>query len=378
MTGFITITWAVLKLLLITASALALILLIIGLFHPVCFNVKLRASRIGQRAELWCTYLFGILSIGVVATPHTQDVMLKVLGWKKLLQRNRRLKATEPEKPVSPVPPVQPAPPPPAPTEPPAAASSGAENISHEPAKPEPLQTQPAPADAEPVVKPQTPPPADIEPDVATISAAPEPAAKIDPVTPITPVAPGKPVEVSAEPLKPLDEVTPELKGAQPEPSAPARPEGGPPPEDSWRTRFKRFRRDLNNRYRQLKGYIRLAMQKWRLLMPILKRFWARGKRGFTIVNPALMVRYALHEPYITGMFHGTMSVFSGLASRFGVSFIPVPVFTGPTIYARGCASAVIRPWRFASALLGLLFERQLYREAWLAFKWYRANRQAA
>lgn len=441
---YLTLIWTIIQLLLIFTVAAGAICLIIGLFHPITVNLKLRASQLGQRGEVWGSYLFGIVKIGVIATPHNQDVALKILFWQRFLQRNRRQKPTRPQPP--PATPGQPATdsasatapkttdsakPQPA-TEAAAASVKRAETVRAESA----VQVKP---DSEPAIQTdaeketekksasetaiesetkienmktpeaetagKTEPgimsesPDGIRGDIMTEDST-EPVIKADgldsgsdataqvkvPSSEPAPVTRAQPVDVTpvdVTPLKPVAEVAQEQKAADKSETAATfksddqagqAAAGG----SDWRARARRFRRDLNNRYQQLKRYIRLFMRKWQVVWPILQRFWGRGKKGFSLVEPTLKVRYALHEPYITGMFHGSISIFSGLAAQFGLNFIPVPMFGEPCIYARGHVTAVIRPWRFLAAMLGLLFERDLYREAWQAFLWYRARRQQA
>lgn len=459
---YLTLIWTIIQLLLIFTAAAGAICLIIGLFHPITVNLKLRASQLGQRGEVWGSYLFGILKIGVIATPHNQDVALKILFWQRFLQRNRRQKPTRPQPP--PATPGQPATdsasvtapkkadsvkPQPA-TEPAAASVEQAESspaaISKEEKSAETGKAESA-AQAksdskptaqtdsekekekkpvsetvsEPEKKPETAKTSEVETavktEVKTAAELPD-ATGLDTVvksedsteydiktdtdskkdsekaaaqakTPLSepaPVTRSQPVDVTpvdVTPLKPVAEVAREQKtaekseaasGVRSDDQAGQAAAGG----SDWRARARRFRRDLNNRYQQLKRYIRLFMRKWQVVWPILQRFWGRGRKGFSLVEPTLKVRYALHEPYITGMFHGSISIFSGLAAQFGLNFIPVPMFGEPCIYARGQVTAVIRPWRFLAAMLGLLLERDLYREAWQAFRWYRARRQQA
>lgn len=436
---YLTLIWTIIQLLLIFVAAAGAIGLIIGLFHPITVNLKLRASQLGQRGEIWGSYLFGLVKIGVIATPHNQDVALKILYWQRFLQRNRRQKPTRPQ------------PPPAAPwqtgtgststttqkpaddamaqpmTEASPAASSKeekqAEIVRVESAAEAKPDIEPASqSDAEKETEKKPVPETGIEPRIKTaaqtavespaeaktdtgirIETSTEPViktdtdtrqdsesntaaqAKVPPAEP-APVTRPQPVDVTpvdVTPLKPVAEVAREQKTAEKEETtagvrsddqAGKAAAGG----SDWRARARRFRRDLNNRYQQLRLYIRLFMRKWQVIWPVLQRFWGRGKKGFNLVEPTLKVRYALHEPYITGMFHGSISIFSGLAAQFGVNFIPVPMFGEPCIYARGHVTAVIRPWRFLAAMLGLLFERDLYREAWQAFRWYRARRQQA
>lgn len=440
MTDYLPIILDLLKLLLILSATASAMVLIVGLLHPLTFNVKLRASQFGQRAEIWASYLFGMLKIGVIATPNTQDVTLKILFYKKLLQRNQRPRPPGPQKnspgddqthevkPETPAevkadigpagksadtdkretkatadtrPPGQqplesanetqasddkcsgPAPEITPPASPAAIEASSAATVKEPEVKAAPAET-PLPGAtpaghekaAEDALKQPTRPASD---QISTPSDSDTHRPAPEQTPPIRIPSQAVPDEIDATPLKPLGEVASEQTREQTrsadqpehESSAAEKPAG-----DDWRAKARRFRRDFGRRYRQVKSYIRLFMRKWQILSPVFWRFWARGKKGFSLSEPGLMVRYALHEPYITGMFHATMSMLAGAAGQFGINFVPVPVFSEPCFYARGRVTAIIRPWRFAAAMLGLLLERNLYRELWLAFKWYRANRQ--
>ncbi len=421
MSDYLSIALALVKILLILAFTGLSIITIIGLFHPLVFNVKLRASQLGQRAEIWGAYLFGMLKIGIVATPVNQDVILKFLFWKMILQKNRRQKAARPGRQPGPPfaqPPAappgkdidsttdhpdQPEAPPPAqkseeqaiqphsaapaqqtkpvsstiseptlPSEPPSASlptqspATPAAGVV-ESAAPQSGQSKPELATAGPV---EEPPPVDTAVEIQTTPEKERAAAEPEEITPARPV---EPTPVDTRPLKPVSEVHTE----KPTGEKPADKEAAAEkPGDGWQSKFRRFRRDFDRRYRQIRGWLRTFMRKWKVLYPVFLRFWRRGKKGLSIDGTALLLRYALHEPYLTGMFHANLAVMSGFVGRFGVNFKPVPVFSQPCIYARGHSTAVIRPWRFAAAIVGLFLEPDLYRQLWQAFKWYRARRQ--
>ncbi|MDD2999640.1 MAG: hypothetical protein PHV05_11315 [Candidatus Riflebacteria bacterium] len=388
MTAFLSIAWALTELLLIISVATALILLIIAILHPLCLDLHLRGSRIGQKAELWFSYLFGIFKIGLVATPHRQNVVIKILFWKKLLKTNGRKKVFKPQ-PASDRPPTEPPSPP---------AMTPVEIL---PAKEttEDIQSQPDTATITKTTETLDKPPAQTSQPAETIvdtndaqtkksTAATEKAAtdlpdatEISATEPEqTTSAPPSATNIDTEPLKPLKQVEEEqvsqtAAARQAPETSSAKHSTRPTPEESFRQKLRRGKRNFSDHYRQGKKYVKISIDKWNKISPALKRFWGRSRKGFSLINPELMVRYALHEPYLTGMFHGTMSIFSGLAHRFGVVFTPIPVFTGPTIYAKASARAVIRPWCFTLAFVGILFEKQLYKELWFAFKWYKNNR---
>jgi len=425
MIDFLGIGLDLLKLLLIILLTGTAIVSIIALLHPLTFNLKLRASKLGQRAEIWASYFFGALKIGVIATPDTQDLTLKFLFWKKLLQRSQRSK---PPRPASrPTPPSSGADASPGSGSATSTVRPATTDEPHTPAEnafpgalPEPERSsEPAPvshADAtseaiiaptgQTVVQPDsTTMPAIVQPDKTTPRASlPEPetgeSAPEEYQSPETKAPPSLPPVVNPEPqttasktstgpapiddkpLKPIAAVSAEQTrnqtrdqnetAASPGDSA----RNAQPAANNWRGRFRKFKRDLSRRYLQVKGWLRIFMRKWQVLFPVFQRFWKRGKKGFSISDPTLLLRYALHEPYLTGMFHANLAILSGMAGRFGVNFQPMPVFAEPCVYARGRATAIIRPWRLVLAMLGLLCEPDLYRELWQLLKWYWASRK--
>lgn len=382
--------WFIVKILLLTLAATATLTLLIALFHPLKFNLKLRATIKGQRAELWFVYLFKILQIGIIATPHTQDVVIKLFFWQRLLERQQRPKRPAPAKvdKTAAAPPVE--------NEEKTKDSVKVEPIENtvttkpvantEPIKNDPPQptesSQKAPDPAPTTVTPeqdaaaQTPPEKSIAADEnATIVTE---AVVISESPPLVPPEKVSPTPISTAPIKPLAQVAEDLHKQQKPQPTPDKETSAAAPKSEWRQKMRKFKHDLSNRYRQLQKYLRLTRQKWRILAPALKKFWQRGKKGFGLDNPSLLLRYALHEPYLTGMLQGSMAVVSGIVDRLGINFVPVPTFSEPGVYAKGCATAIIRPWRLVVATIGLLCERKLWHELWLAFKWYRTSKARA
>jgi len=400
MTTFWLITQYLLIFMLIASSAAFLV----AMFHPLRFDVKLRASIRGQRAEIWFVYLFRIFKIGVIATPHTQDIVLKIFTWKKLIERQQRTRTPAPARPV---PPAE------KPDKPDASVPASNTTTGAKPADDnlatikEPVE-QPSDISvaeeeeeekaAEPIIKAASatteeakiiaePSQTDPTEAAAVISHDDKPeTAQITSENEISPPSEIKPPEIKPPEIKPVD-TTPlkpisESSGTETKKSpAPEKPQdkaenSATTADTSIRQKLRKFKRDLSRRFRQFQSYARIFRQKWRLLIPIFKKFWQRGKKGFGLLNPAIKLRYALHEQYLTGMMQANMAVLSGFAGRFGLNFIPVPVFTEPGVYGKGYVSAVIRPWRLVIAALGLLFEKQLYKELWQAFKWYRQRQK--
>lgn len=326
------------------ASTLAILLL---LFHPLRLNLKLRSTIRGQRAELWFVYLFRLFKIGIVATPHTQDIIVKVAFWKKRLHRKQREK---PAKPASI-----------APGDFPAKESETSDEVKSS-TEPDSLPIEPVAPTEEPTAQSEPPPPEEAEQQKPVIPQDSEGKRKDEIAAPI---------EVD----KPEPETDkPVIDHSQQSPTPPRDPLESSPEPGSFRARLRKIKRNMAKKYKQSKYYIRIFMLKWRKLAPVAKKFYARSKKCFKIDDPNLVVYYALHEPYITGMFQGKLAVLSGAAQRFGFRFVPIPLFGQPTVYARSAATAVIMPWRLILALLGLIFEKELWIELWQLVKLFWAK----
>jgi len=384
--------WQIIWTLLLVAAATGSIILLVALLHPLRFDLRLRGSVRGQRAEVWFVYLFRMFKIGIIATPHTQDVVISFLGWKKRLERMSRQKPAAPP-PDSPKPPATAEPAldkvtdiAPAPGGQQSSSSNEAENA--EPAKPAADKVPEKPEVQTPVEtasttgssRAETPAPAESTPPVVESPhkdsvAEPEIAAAetIEPV-----ISQEQPVkDVDPRPLKPVAEVEKEYRAAREAETAAATPGKGPDQQGTpLKQILRKFKRDASRRFSQIKGYLRLFRRKWRALAPVFKRFWQRGKKGFGLPRIDLLLRYALHEPYLTGMSHATLAVASGMAGQWGINFLPVPHFGAPMLYSRAWITGVIRPWRLLFATAALFFEKQVYVELWQLFKWYRAKKQ--
>lgn len=402
--------WLVIKWLLIIAAGSGLLLGLIALFHPLRFNLNLRGSLRGQRAELWFVYLFRIFKIGIIATPHTQDVVIKVFFWQRLLQRNQRQR---------PRPPATPPPDFPGPTkayeQPPqtdigtdSAAASKEKSEAELPAKADAAEeiARPVPPQAAPdtpttgsqkseaVVKDSEKPEpaaAEIEKPVATESekksSKPEPVTEeigesgeevVEPLSATVRITPDPQAQTvkEEEKISAIEDIDPFAEKSESEKKTTTDTEKSEAEAaDTWQKRLRLLRKRIGEKYRLAKKWLRLIGRKYRLLSPIFWKFWGRSKKGFRIDHPALLCRYALHEPYLTGMFQGNLAIFSGLLQRFGIEFVPVPTFGAPTLYTRGKVSLVLLPWRFVFAVICLLFERILWTEAWRLFKWYRSTK---
>lgn len=393
-----TTIWLLTKWLLLIAVAGGLLVGLIALFHPLRFNLHLRGSMRGQRAELWFVYLFRIFRLGIVASPHTQDIVLQIFFWKRVLQRNQRAKPKKDAPTDSPTSPqVDDLPKSPAeqrqdvvesPKEViPVDETRPLETVAPE-SEPEPESKSEAKSESEPEPKSEPESKSDSEPEpeseteqASPVEEMPKPASQVGDTEEISTAEP-----ISAEPstgkaptkIEKIDTIDPfsqktDFKQDSSEESTSERQTTGE--SDSWRKRLRLLRKRIADKYREGKKWLRLFGRKYKLLSPIFWKFYRRSRKGFRIDSPALLCRYALHEPYLTGMCQGNLAIFSGMLQRFGIDFVPVPVFTGPTLYSKAKASLVLMPWRFVFAVFALFFDKILWQEAWKLFKWYRARK---
>jgi hypothetical protein len=411
--------WLLIKWLLLIAAASGLLIGLIALFHPLRFNLHLRGTLRGQRAELWFVYFFRIFKIGIVASPHTQDVVLQIFFWQKVLQRNQRPRPQKPEPPPQDFPTAPRADhfsessdtkeqneaataqtPESATGKPEKEQKSSEENIIEKKSGMEGVEASPEPGEASSEPEISVSEPEKLNPDpgktltevtsAAEITEEKDPEKTEDTHEPQEP-APASPEEksqaksVSAESatakIEKIDAIDPfSEKSDSPKDSSgeSATRESSRGERDSWRKRLRLLRKRIAEKYRQGKKWLRLFGRKYKLLSPIFWKFYRRSRKGFRIDSPALLCRYALHEPYLTGMCQGNLAIFSGMLQRFGIDFVPVPVFTGPTFYSKAKASLVLMPWRFVFAVFALFFEKVLWQEAWKLFKWYRARKSVS
>ena len=359
---YLTAIWAILKIVLLVGITGLLAFCLFSLLHPLKFQLKTRASIKGQRAEFWFIHLFNSLKLGIVATPHTQDIFIRFLFWEKLIQRN-----TQKQPPVFPT--EGPSSPTPAPVTPEEATSQPTAE-DHEPSIPEKITKQEEAIEIEKPTKEreqlesiqqQHEKQDDTIVEDAIIETTSEKQEK-------TQKPEEKQKDEEAFP-KPLDEV----KISEKEKLSEEKAEKKEQPV-SLKEKLRNIKKLAAKRYKEAKKWGKIALKKWEILKPVIFRFWDRLKKGFSLDGPDIKCRYALHEPYITGMFQGSMAILAGVLNRFGINFVPVPEFNNPMIYVKGQTTAKIRPWRLMLALLGLAFEKAVWQQLWAAFKFYREH----
>lgn len=373
MSVFLTVLWSIIKWAAIIGGSFALVVLLIVVFHPIYFTLKGRASVKGQRGEVMLSYLFNIVRIRYIASVHTQDVWLEIFKWRKLLQRETAHKtrttatyeAADTNESVADESVVYEQQEPAVDKE---TASDGLETTpqdSQYSAEKEELATEAAESSEESEVAEQTQEPDSVTEEPVAEEASAENEAPIEEVTEqASEVAePEYKVEATPEQLAELQNIL-EAEEKKEE----AKKKSG----DEWRDKLRKFKKDFNRRYDELRGKIRLVRQKWKSLWPVVKRFWNRGKKGFKFHDASLKIKYSLDEHHLTGMMCGYLAPTVGFAKQCGVNWEPVPVFPdkpGAGIYSKASWHIDIRPYMLVWAVIGLLFEKNLYKELYWLYK---------
>lgn len=395
MSEFWPILWTILKYTALLGGGFVLITLLIIIFHPIRFTLNGRASIKGQRGEVVLSYLFSLLRIRYVATRKAQCTWLEFCGLRKLLdkeefqphknmvktneeasdageaddtnedeneqtssealEKNTETTRTDSallesvpettgdvtEKSVS--------------EENPSDKTLEKESLSEETEnKLEEKQEEQLSEDAK---EQQNSDISEKSEDngSSTEASVEEQSAETADETTVSESKGNENKDDFATATVPADEVKPKSES-----------DGG------WQKKLRKFKKDFNRRYEQLRGKIRLFKQKWNSLWPVVKRFWNRGKRGFRFYGASLMVRYSLDEHYLTGMLYGYLAPLIGFAQRYGLRFMPVAAFPeipGPGIYAKATWNIEIRPYCLIWAVTALLFEKNLYKEAYWLYK---------
>ncbi|MGM0600624.1 MAG: hypothetical protein ACQETH_12510 [Candidatus Rifleibacteriota bacterium] len=384
--------WLITKWLFIAATVVALILFLLFLFHPLRFDLNLRSTIKGQRGQLWFVYLFRIIKVGVIASPHTQDIILKIFFWKIRLKRFQREKpvAKDSDQPPPDIDPSDSTKKSPDQSEKSDFSDKSVKRTEGE-SKPdlqqpgkeekEPDSAKPSSFDKSESEKKETDHKSEDKNDEALIAETGSSHSSEEEIEDIetSEVKPASDKDIN-RPVKPLSETDPfagdkESDSRQRE-DLDEEPKKGEKTTVTIRKRLRQLRKKISRKYLMGKKWLKVFLKKYKLLKPILKKLWKRAKSGFEIKNSAILLKYALHEPYLTGMFQGNLSIFSGVMQRFGIEFIPVPLFGQPTVYTRAKTAAIIKPWRFVFAFFSLLFEKVLWKEFYNLFKWYRAQKK--
>ncbi len=302
MSGFWATIWVITKYSALIGGSFALIAFMIALFHPIYLSLKGRASIKGQRGEVCLSYLFGLLRLKFIATVHTQDVWLEFGWFKKLLQRESvvsekvrdkkdsesEIKKEEAVKEEAEVPLKEDI----KETET-NEVSEKADEVKEEKElaeTSESQETETSEAIEESIEKEkQAEEKVEISEKTEEIENIEESAKETSEISD----------EQLSESINEEDmhkvEATPEqLAQLQSILEAEEKKEAEQKAKKSdWRAKLRKFKKDFDRRYEQLRGKFMLAKQKWNSLWPVVKRFWNRGKKGFRFHDAYLKVEYS-------------------------------------------------------------------------------------
>ncbi|MBP5470362.1 MAG: hypothetical protein J6Z11_14085 [Candidatus Riflebacteria bacterium] len=389
MSEFWAITWLIIKYGLILGLSLGLIALLIVVFHPICITLKGRGSLKGQRGEANLSYLFGLVHLRYIASPHTQDVWLEIWRFRKLLQResvienkvNRlpdeksaeseaSLPQSSDEKDISDF----------RETKEEKSENITQESIIEELQKEEQKEKAPETAPLESSTKEESiSEKAETPKETTSETSSEQEKESIEESFDKSTEQPEEPAieekveeENKQDEAEPKIEVTPEqLAQLQSILEEEEKKEATSKAKKvDFNAKLRKFKQDFNRRYEKLRSTIILIKQKWNSLWPVAQRFWNRGKKGFRFHEAYLKVEYSLDEHYLTGMCFGYIAPTVGFAKRYGLNFEPVPVFPNTpevSIYSKALWQIDIKPYRLIWAVTALLFEKNLYKEIiWL------------
>lgn len=369
MSSFWAIFWVIIKYSLIIGISLSTIALIILLFHPICFTLKGRGSVQGQRGEIKLSYLFGLFRLRYIASIHTQDVWLE-FGWiKKLLQRESIKvkkenseeeikedsgKTVEEEKQEATVSESV--------EEVEEKSVTTSESVKEEAEKDannsEPTETEELTAKNNNETELDE---LDISDQTEKQQVQAEKEEKIENTSLDN-------NEISGEDLSNIKVVaTPEqLAQLQNILEEEERKEQENKKENDLASKFRKLKKDFDKRYKQIRSKIRLIKSKWHIVIPIIKRFWNRGKKGFCFHDAFLKINYSLDDYCLTGLLYGYIAPTIGFAKRYGLNFQPAPVFPEQPkigVYSKASWCIDIKPYKLIWAVTGLLFEKDIYKE---------------
>lgn len=360
MTGFWATVWLFTKYAALFGGCFMLTVALIVIFHPIHINLLGRLSLKGQRGAVTLSYLFNILKIRFVASRHTQDIWLHIFGFKRLLQRETRerkkVAVTVSESQTSESVEKQ-------------ETTEKVEETSfaEEKSEKEELEKEESVTTTTQAAENNSSDTVEQEKSDSESSETKEVVEDKTESVPEETSSENAKEETSSEALTETDpsQKTEEIV----EEKTPEKPVQKKKDSD-FHAMLRKFKKDANRRYKELQGKLRLVKQKWNSLFPVVKRFWQRGKKGFSFYGARLMVRYSLDEHYLTGMMYGYVAPMIGFAQRYGLAFEPVAAFPDKpdyTVYSKVTWNIDIKPWRLMWAVVCLLFEKNLYKEIiWL------------
>ncbi len=380
MSGFWAIFWIIIKYSLIIGVSLGTLALLIIIFHPICFSLKGRGSLKGQRGEVLMSYLFGLLRLRYIATVHTQDLWFEFGWFKKLLQRDSvrgkreevSIEKREDDK-----------------------ANGEKSNVVSETLEEKVEEKRESEEeDREKVEEKREEEPKEkdiIKEDSAVSKTLEEKGSEEEGDITVTEAV--KKEEIEEDKIEKVDEddtVSETIKEEEVLPKVEATPEQLAELQNileeeekkeaekienkgnDLSAKFRKFKKDFDRRYKQIRSKIRLVKSKWGKLWPIVKRFWNRGKKGFKLYGGNLKIKYSFEDYCLTGMFYGCVAPSIGFVKRYGVNFMPIPVFPeqpSNAVYSKASFCLDIKPYRLIWAVCGLLFEKEIYKEVYQLLK---------
>lgn len=352
----------ILALLLLTGVATALI----AVFHPLRFNIRLRASLKGQRAEVLFCYLFRLLELKAIATPASQNVYISVLGLKKLVYSEGRIKKDQGKQTQTQINGKKPAPE--------AEKTQATKTHKEIQAKAETEAEAKTETEAEAAAKTAAAAEAKAEAEAEAAAEAEAKAEAESPESTQTAAQAEAEAKAAAETKAETEAEAKAKSAAKTEAKAKAGQQGSI--EDKLRIKLRRLKKKGAEVYKEVRHCARLFISELKILKPVLARFYGRAKKGVAVPKADITLKYAFSEAYLTGMCQGNMVIFKQLLTPLGVNFMPIPVFNcAPCLHTRGGVTAVVYPWRFVGAFVGLLFEKRLYTEGYGLYKWYKKKK---
>jgi len=367
--GFFPVFSAFLRAIWWTCKASGVILLLGSIFflcHPLIFHLKMRGTPAGQRGHLRFSHLFGLLWIDGGGSIHGQEVRLGFWRWSWRISDHLRERpprkgetGSPPKKPDSPTP----------------------EKTAAETSRPQaPCKTE-QPSEKSGQTAPALPPSRDETPAPVAVVTTPETRSDVPPAPPTEEKSPEDAVPtIMREPEPP--EQKPSIPFAHPTPLPGKSQEQAPSTEkpffEKLRDDVRRIRRRALDGWRKLRAWINLARRAWRRASPMTRRLGSDLWQAMHLLPSLCRVRYGMPEAHLTGLTQGLAAPFAGLLRPFSISFEPIPVFTGTTLYVRVDGGFRIQPWRVIWAWIVLLSTLDFWKALRDAWHWHKGRSEAS
>jgi|GEM_PF-3989825 len=391
--------WALFKFLILLSLSLGFIVTVFVLLHPLDFDIQGRCTFRGQRGEIWFSHFFGLLGIGVMAGPRRQTLKIRIWRWKmpisiliypfvllfqavlvvcnmiarimksiktacskflSIIVPGRKPPEPSSDGPSAPPlkiidvvkPPLEPSKEFPIKKQTPDLRSPEEKESSNEPSKPDAItKEQSETVSLLPPSQVSSTAPFSVPPESLITSA---PAIKKDEVKQI------ESGEISSDRYSEESKKEPDGESSTP-------PEG-------FVNKYKEVRKKILRNWRKVKRIYRQSRGIWERFSPIIWKFVGNMWRSFRISGPGAKLLFGFPEPHVTGMFQGAASQVSGMLFPFGIFIKPEPVFDKTTLHIRFDVGARVYPWRVATSVVRLFFEKELWKGLYDLWKWYRSR----